>query len=324
MAVSKVLHDRGSTVRVGAETAEIIRKVALELRYQPNRLARSFRQQKTNTIGLVSYHMGRIGDIDGYLAAFLNGVMRATFQSGYGLTICPHLTKLSDDGKINDGRFDGLLWCKPNYSVQSAESIERSEIPIVMMHAPDGLAPNVPRFCCDNPLGLKLAVDHLVELGHTKIAYVMDTFNEWTAEGKVRIDSFHVSMKAHGLETSQDDILFWSMGCSELGQFVQRTNRHTALITFGEALAVAVLDEARKIGVSIPRDLSVVGFDSTTFCETTRPRLTAVSQPIEQMAFDATNALISYIEVEQYPSRLFTYPCGLDIRESTARPTSRC
>ena len=324
MAVSKVLHGKGANVRVGADTAETIRRVASELRYQPNRLARSFRQQKTHTIGLVFSHFGRIGDLDGYFAAFLNGVMSATFQSEYGLTICPKLVKLSANGVINDGRFDGLLWCKPDYTVQSAESIQRSEIPIVMMHAPAGEGPNVPRFCCDNDLGLKLAVDHLVELGHTRIAFVMDAFNQSTAEGRARVAGYRNAMRAHQLETSEDDVLYWGFDQTGLEQLMADPARPTALIVFSERQAVTILREAESIGISIPEDLSVVGFDSTAFCDTTRPRLTAISQPIEQMAYDATNVLISNIESEQSNSNSFIYPCGLDIRESTARPTSRC
>jgi len=323
MAVSKVLHGKGANVRVGAETAETIRRIAKELRYQPNRLARSFRQQKTQTIGLVFSHFGRIGDFDGYFSAFLNGVMSATFQSEYSLTICPNLTKLSDNGVINDGRFDGIVWCKPDYTVQSAESIERSEIPIVMMHAPSGEGPKVPHFCCENALGLKLAVDHLVELGHKKIAFVVDQYNHSTAEGRDRIAGFRTAMAAHQLETNDSDILRWVIDQSKVAELVQDPKGPTALIVFSERQAVSILREAEVAGISIPKDLSVIGFDSTAFCDTTRPRLTAISQPIEQMAFDAVNLLISYIEAENSPSKSFLYPCGLDIRESTARPPSR-
>jgi LacI family transcriptional regulator len=287
-------------------------------------LARSFRQQKTHTIGLVFSHFGRIGELDGYFAAFLNGVMSATFQSEYGLTICPNLVKLSANGVINDGRFDGLLWCKPDYSLQSAESIQRSEIPIVMMHAPDGECPNVSRFCCDNDLGLKLAVDHLVELGHRRIAFVIDALNQSTAEGRARIVGYQSAMQSQELETSVDDILYWPIDQPNLASLMEQADRHTALIAFSERQAVTILKEAMSLGISVPEELSVIGFDSTSFCDTIRPRLTAISQPIEQMAFDATNVLISYIEAEQYPSRSFIYPCGLDIRESTARPASRC
>jgi len=265
-------------------------------------------------------HFGRIGELDGYFAAFLNGVMSATFQSEYGLTICPNLAKLSANGVINDGRFDGLLWCKPDYTIQSAESIQRSEIPIVMMHAPDGECPNVARFCCDNDLGLKLAVSHLVDLGHRRIAFVIDAFNQSTAEGRARIVGYRSAMQTHELEATADDILYWPIDRPELTQLMERADRHTALIAFSERQAVSILKEAMSLGISVPEELSVIGFDSTSFCDTIRPRLTAISQPIEQMAYDATNVLISYIEAEQYPSHSFIYPCGLDIRESTACP----
>ena len=324
MAVSKVLHGKGANVRVGADTAETIRRVANELRYQPNRLARSFRQQKTHTIGLVFSHFGRIGELDGYFSAFLNGVMSATFQSEYGLTICPKLVKLSANGVINDGRFDGLLWCKPDYTVQSAESIERSEIPIVMMHAPEGEGPKVPRFCCDNDQGLRLAVNHLVELGHRRIAFVIDTFNKTTEEGRARIISYQAAMMAQGYEIADSEVLPWPIDQPELALLMARHVRPTALIAFSERQAVTILKEAASLGISVPDDLSIIGFDSTTFCETIRPRLTAISQPIEQMASDATKVLISIIEAEHSSSHSFLYPCGLDVRESTARPPSRC
>jgi LacI family transcriptional regulator len=321
MAVSKVLHGTGSTVRVSADTAANIRRVAAELRYQPNRLARSFRQQKTNTIGLVFSHFGRIGEADGYFAALLNGAMTATFQSEYSLTICPKLAMSSTNGQLNDGRFDGLLWCKPDYTKESAESIGLSKMPIVMMHAPAGEGPEVPRFCCDNELGLKLAVDHLVQLGHRSIGFLYDHFNHTTAEGRVRTAAFHAAKAEHGLPSSDEDLLFWSQECDELVDFLANPKRPTAIIVFSELHAVYVLRKAEQLGISVPGDLSVIGFDSTAFCESTRPRLTAISQPIEQMAYDATTKLISYIEAEQAGSKSFIYPCGLDVRESTGRPS---
>jgi len=255
MAVSKVLHGKGTNVRVGAETAETIRRVAEQLNYQPNRLARSFRQQKTNNIGLIFEHIGRIGELDGYFGQFLNGVMSATFKSDYSLTICPHLVKLSENGVINDGRFDGLLWCKPDYSKQSEESIEKSEIPIVMMHAPAGEKPGVPRFCCNNAQGLRLAVDHLVDLGHKRIAFVVDPVNRPTAEGHARTDGFLDAMSAHGLKaTEEDDVLLWEIEEPQLDKVAD----HTALITFSEKQAVFILEKSRSFGISIPEDLSVV------------------------------------------------------------------
>ena len=322
MAVSKVLHGTGATVRVGAETAATIRRVAQELRYQPNHLARSFRQRKTNTIGLVFSHFGRIGDFDGYFSALLNGAMTATFGSDYGLTICPNLARSSNHGLFDDGRFDGLLWCKPDYSAEGAAAIERSNLPIVMMHAPDGSGPNVPRYCCDNPLGLRLAVDHLVGLGHRHIAFLSDKFNHHSAEGSLRIDSFRAALVANGLSAREENVLFWTVECEELGEYFTKPNRATAVITFSERHAVCLLRQAELIGVKIPEELSVIGFDSSAFCNTTTPRLTAINQPIEQMAFDAGMHLISIIRGGESSVGSHIYPCGLDVRDSTAPPSN--
>jgi LacI family transcriptional regulator len=269
---------------------------------------------------LVFPQFGRIGDLNGYFSSLLNGVMSATFQSEYGLTICPELSKSSANGLINDGRFDGLLWCKPDYSAESAASIQRSEVPIVMMHAPHGDGPDVPRFCCDNKLGLKLAVDHLVGLGHRRIGFLTDQFNYKTAEGRERAAAFGSAMSEHDLPTEDKDYFHWSFECSELAQLSRGSDGPTALVAFSERHAASLLQSAEALGISVPSELSVVGFDSSTFCDTTRPRLTSISQPIEKMAFDATQTLISYIQADTYPTTPFIYPCGFDVRESTAEP----
>ncbi len=322
MAVSKVLHGRGANVRVGAETAEHIRRIATDLRYQPNHLARSFRNQKTNTIGLVFEHFQRVGDTTGYFSQLLNGVMSATFPLDYSLTICPKLIKLSNNGMIFDGRFDGIVWCKPDISDATLRAIEQSHLPIVLIHVPPKHAPAAPLFYCDNEQGLKLAVQHLADLGHQRIAFAVDYENEFAVEARERADSFAKAKLSLGLSHSVSDLLVWDHDAEALHEYWQSPDRHTAIIAFSESQAVHLLLKARALGIAVPDDLSVIGFDSTSFCETTTPRLTSISQPVEQMAFDATRALISTIEERPRASQQSIYSCGLDIRESTACPST--
>jgi LacI family transcriptional regulator len=108
-----------------------------------------------------------------------------------------------------------------------------------------------------------------------------------------------------------------------MADYMLQPNRHTAFIVFSELHAVYVLRKAEELGLNVPADLSVIGYDSTAFCDITRPRLTAISQPIEQMAFDATEKLISYVEADTREASIFIYPCGLDVRESTGLPGKR-
>lgn len=325
MAVSKVLHGRGATVRVGAETAERIRKVAGELRYQPNHIARSLRSRQTQTVGVVLQHFDRLTEQNPYYPQVFNGLMRALFPAGYTLAICPKLVQRSDEGIISDGRFDGILWCRPDFTEDSVQGLRHSRIPVVMMHAPPGSALGIPTFCANNDGALRLVVQHLAELGHRRIGFVIDPVNAPTAEGRDRASAFQTAIAAAGLE---GDVLIWDYESPELVKYRDGKAPHTALAAFSDFHAGQLLEACQRFGIRVPEDLSVVGFDSNSFCETTSPRLTSISQPVERIAFEATTHLLSLIDggtesEPEDPPRSFIYDCGLDVRDSTARPAKR-
>lgn len=317
MSVSKVLHDRGSNVRVGAETAARIRAVAKELGYQPNSLARSFRNRKTNTIGIVYERSSMFGDTTGYFTTLFNGVTQAAFAQDFSLTICPKFMNVGTKMINHDGRFDGLLWCQVNTSSAVAETIAKMPIPVVVMHAPIGSIQAPALFTADNRQGIWLGVQHLVSLGHRRIGFVTDPFNIHTTEGLERRRAFEESMLSQGLEPT---IYQWSYDASELRDWQTDPNRATAIITFSEHLGVSAILKCAELGIRVPEDLSIVGFDSTAFCETTRPRLTSIRQPIFEMGFAATNKLLSLIENGVAEFQNYVYPCGFDVRESTGPP----
>ncbi|RYG28510.1 LacI family transcriptional regulator, partial [bacterium] len=107
MSVSKVLHGRGSNVRVSEETASHIRKTAEELHYRPNALARSFRQGRTHSIGMV---WDTAPDLSGevrYFSDMLDSIVKAAFAKGYSVTLCPTLVGDGANEAQADGRFDG-------------------------------------------------------------------------------------------------------------------------------------------------------------------------------------------------------------------------
>lgn len=321
MAVSAVLNGTGTNVKVSAEKAEMIRKVARELNYRPNHLARSFRNSRTNMVAVVFQHFDRLGEENPYYPQLLNGVMAALFPSNCTLALCPQLILGSDAGSISDGRFDGVLWCRPDIDADSVSAIQSSSVPVVMMHAPPGSVPGVPTFCADNDNAMRSVVKHLKDLGHRRIAFVIDPINQHTLEGQARRDSFLTAGLAAGLAA---DVLVWDEQCSEVAQYKQEAP-HTALVCFSDTLAGRVMAACQRHGVQVPNDLSVVGFDSSSFCEGTRPRLTSVNQPVERMAFRATTHLLDLIRerlegIPTSPTVSYVYDCGLDVRESTGIP----
>lgn len=325
MAVSAVLHGTGRNVKVSESKAALIRKVARELRYQPNHLARSLRNRRTNTVGVVFQHFDRFSDENPYYPQLLNGIISALFPAGYTLALCPRLVEHSDEGAISDGRFDGVLWCRPDFTEQSVEGLRLSSTPVVMMHAPPGSAPGVPTFCADNDGALAAAVRHLVGLGHKRIGFVVDVMNENTAEGRARSTAFKSAVRNEGVF---GEVLVWETGAGQVEKYVRGTGPHSALIAFSDFLAGRVLSACRRFNIRVPHDLSVVGFDSSSFCETTSPKLTSMYQPVERMAHEATAHLLELIQSDrdseapasELESITSLYECRLDVRESTAPP----
>ncbi|HEY3780113.1 MAG TPA: LacI family DNA-binding transcriptional regulator [Fimbriimonadaceae bacterium] len=325
MAVSYVLHGTGRNVRVSEETSEKIRKAASDLRYAPNSMARTFRSGKTHMVGVVFQHLDRLSDDNPYLPLLLNGIMAALFPAGYTLALCPRLVQHGDMVAMLDGRFDGVLWARPDFTEANVESLRDARVPLVMLHAPEGSADGISTFCADNDSALRLVVDHLYQLGHRNCTFVIDEVNDHTAEGRARGLAFLEAIQSYGMS---GEVWTWDERSQSLSEYHQANRGRTAMVCFSDTLAGRILTTLHSFGMSVPREISVVGFDSSTFCDRTTPKLTSVYQPVEKIAFEATSHLLSLIAADergepstQHSSTL--YACGLDVRESTCPPSLR-
>ena len=315
-AVSRVLHGRGANIRVSEARADQIRRVAAELSYVPNALARSLRVNRTHTIGLLFENFAGIGSGPLYIVNLLDGVARTVFPRHYRLTILSEVDHDNVFGSLGDGRLDGVIWCKMAREPGVAEQIRTCPIPIVAMNGTGGAA-GAAAVACDNGQGIDLALDHLADLGHERVLFVNEREEDDAPDCVERREAFFAGAARRGLCA---DAVSWSWSLEEFAAYRASGNDHTAIVGWSERCAAHVLARAAEAGLSVPRDLSVVGFDSTDFCETTRPRLTAVCQPIGEMAARAAATLIDFIEgTESLPSSTL-FPCTLDVRGSTARP----
>ncbi len=314
-AVSRVLHGRGSNIRVSEARAAEIRRVAKELSYVPNALARSLRVNRTHTIGLLFENFQGIASGPLYIVSLLDGVARTIFPRHYRLTILSELDHADVFGSLGDGRLDGVIWCKMAKEEAVLEQIRTCPIPIVAMNG-NGGAEGSAFVACDNRHGIELALDHLVGLGHKRILFANELQEDAAPDRIERRDAFLEVMARRGLK---GETASWDWELDGFVEYRKNGGSHTAILAWSERCAGRILARAGEIGLNVPKDLSVVGYDSTAYCETTRPRLTAVRQPIEEMAARAATTLIDLIEGKATPcSTLF--PCALDLRDSTARP----
>lgn len=324
VVVSHVLHNKANGIRVSEATAQRIREAAEELGYRVNVWARNFRSQRTMTIGVLhgtGFPRPLFDRGSRYFAALMDGIVEGAFNHGYSVTLCPKLLGQDSDA-MNDGRFDGLVWYSTSPPPEVKEQIIRSHVPLVLLHAhASDFGGRIPTIICDNQQGIGLGLDHLMSLGHRKIGFAWE--RELTlGESVERRDAFLTMSAERGLPVTQDDILNVGWFRTEIDEYLKAGPRHTALMSFSDGLAGDLILGAPKYGIKVPEDLSIVGFDSTGYCNELHPALTSIHQPLLEMGIQAIETLVKRINGEVIEPLETVVPCGLDIRESTAPLTA--
>ncbi|RYG35474.1 LacI family transcriptional regulator [bacterium] len=315
--VSHVMHGRECTIRVSEATAERVRSVARNLGYQPNVSARNLKRQRTGMIGVLhgdGFPLMKLYD-SRYFAALMDGIIDGAFASGYTVGICPQLFSQTPEDAMADGRFDGLVWYSTFPSESNVERLKNCSVPIAIVHSHAAEFDNrFPTAICDNAGGIRLALEHLAELGHRKVGFAYDgeyLFSEW----RLRRDAFLQIAPTLGIKPSLIDVRGDRSG---LSKYLTLPVTQTAVIGHDEVLAAEVSNGLQAKGYAVPDHVSIVGFDSTHFCDLQSPKLTSISQPISSLGYRAVQMLAEVID-GQSPTPLETIlPCGLDVRASTS------
>jgi LacI family transcriptional regulator len=325
MSACAVLTGGGRNVKVSAERTKLIQEKARELNYEPNLMGRSLRTRRTDTIGVVLQNLTSFGEEPYYYQQILDGIMTALFPRGYSLILSPTLIQPEGEVRISNGRFDGVLWCSPDLIETSVDTVKSLKVPVVMVHAPVEAALGQPTFAADNSRAMERVVQHLVDLGHERIGFVVKPHTATSVEGRARSAAFLKAARDHGVK---GEVLLWEYECDELAAYTTDEAPHTALAAFNDVHAGHILARAAELGIRAPQDLSVVGFDSSHMCDRTQPRLTSIHQPIQHIAREATECLLRLIDagregISDIRHNSTLYDCRLDIRESTAGPNPR-
>lgn len=318
--VSHVLNNKASTVRVSPATAERVKVAAQKLGYRVNIMARNFREQQTKTIGVLN---GRglvkptFAHGPRYFATLMDGILHAACEHGYSVTLCPLLLGEHPEEGISDGRFDGLIWYSIEPSEEIFDELERCSIPLVIIHAHASAFKNkYPTIICNNDQGLRLAVEHLAGQGHKRIGFSIEG-DAMNVESLERLAGFKFHMSRLGLQFDSRSIIDIRSDRRQLHEYLRGNLEHSAVIVHADGLASEYIRVAQQYGHRVPEDLSIIGFDSTDFCEESRPSLTSISQPLFEIGERAVNQLIQLLSGGSCDPLELLLPCGLDIRGST-------
>jgi DNA-binding LacI/PurR family transcriptional regulator len=316
-AVSLVINRAPGAKSIPHRTQELIRKAARELNYRPNHLARSLRQQRSYTIGVVVPEIS-----EGYAALVMSGIEDHLLQEDYFYFVVSHRHReeLIEEYPLllQQRAVEGLI------AVDTAIA-GAAQVPLVAVSGHREV-PGVTNIVLDHPRAATLAMEHLTKLGHTRIAFIKG--QEFSSDTAVRWDA--VRNSANELAVSIKDSLVGQLegesSSPELGYQVARQllasgENFTALFAFNDISAIGAIQALREAGKRIPEDVSVVGFDDIQSAAFQNPALTTVRQPLREMGMLAAQTLLERINAPtkmQYPKEIVVEP-SLVVRGSTCQ-----
>jgi DNA-binding LacI/PurR family transcriptional regulator len=266
-------------------------------------------QRQTLTIGVLTPQALSVIFSNPFFGAFSEGVALAAEEYGYGLHfISPLQGSLAR--AVGRATVDGVVAIGLSEHHPEVEQIRQAGLPIVLVDS--SALPEHPSVQVDDEGGARAAAEHLVALGHREFLIVAvepqrEAGGQWDAESVSarRLRGYRAGLAGSGIELGDDRIVVGSAsidtGAVAFRQAWEGGLRPTGVLAMSDATAVGVLRAAREIGLSVPADVSVVGFDDIDLAQHTDPALTTVHQPIRRKGEEAARLLMTVVERRDLP-----------------------
>lgn len=317
--VSRALND---SPLVSLEVRERVRRIAVEMNYRMHLSARNLRTQRTEIVALVNRSASRRIS-DPFLSEFAGEISVTLRERNYDLLIS---SVDPGDGEwidrlVHSRRVDGLILMNRTVNDSDIANLTQLGVPFVV------LGPRLPgqeyhSIGQDYTLGGELAARHLLALGHRHIAAIGAPPTQ--AASRMLVEGFRRALREAGVPLPQGNVIeteyTLERGTAATLQLLALRPRATAVFAFSDLLAIAVMGAIKDGGLSVPRDISVVGFDDVPFAAYASPPLTTVHQDIGRIGHLVAAQLLDLIEGR--PVDDVVLPVRLVIRGSTARPAS--
>lgn len=328
--VSIVLSEAPLSQNVAASTREQIRKIARELGYHPDAYARSLRRRRSQTIAVLAYDLS-----DPFCIPIVHGIQAGLQPANY----LPLLVDANAQRKLFDNylrmilerRAEGVIviasWIFQETNL--LEDIEKNQVPIVIVGR-DLTNRNVSSLLVDNEAGGALALRHLIELGHQRIAIIrgpeelFDTEPRWAGvqraarEARVQIDPKLVFQ----LPNLTDPTSGFEGGLQIAKKMLASLRPFTSVLAFDDLTALGVVRGLNEAGLKVPENVSVVGFDDVLPASVSTPGITTIRQPLKEMGLLASEWTLEAINANNQladRAKLYKARPELVVRMSTVR-----
>lgn len=309
---------------VSNETRERVETVVEQLGYRPSTLARSLSQQRSFTIGVVTFGLKYIGP-----SRTLNGIADKADELGYML-LMKELDKF-DTASINDvvgsllaRQVDGILWAVPEIGDNRNWLDDRlGNVPVPALFLATQPREGISSVATDNYEGAVMAVQHLLDGGKKRIGHISGPMDWW--EAKERKRGWRETLEKHGVEASDQRCTEgnWSSSSGETAfiQLIEKFPYLDSVFVANDQMALSVLREAHRQEIKVPEQLAVVGFDNIPESAYFYPSLTTISQDLQLIGEQAVHNIVEMIQARQENRVIDTqtrfFQPSLIIRESS-------
>lgn len=292
--VSRVLHNSNA---VTPKTRDVVLSAIRRLNYNPNALARQMRTQKTHSIIVTVPDIGNI-----FFTEVIYGIEECAKKHGYQVL----LVDVHEQSEIENYYFkaiqqhtiDGIISLSATVAKNLMEKVAQNYPIVVACQYLENY--NVPNVTIDNIRAAQAVTEHLISLGHTKIAHISGQPGELLYQN--RLNGYLTAIAAHGLPIDLSLVKYGDAtiqgGYNNMNHLLEQDSSITAVFAAGDAIAIGAVKALHEAGIRIPEDFSIIGFDDIDLSAFLSPALTTIRQPRREIGNTAFEMLLRLMNQE--------------------------
>jgi LacI family transcriptional regulator len=307
--VSRALRD---SPLISPEVREEIKRLAREMNYVPNAIAQSLQNQRTNTIGVVVTSIA-----DPFYAEVVEGIEQVARSAGLSVLLSASHRDVEQEIAAIDNfyrrRVDGILVADSRISKQHTKQLAQIAVPTVLINSQaEEQSEMFHSVAVDDCLGARLAVEHLVSLGHTSIGYI--GVGNRSRSNQQRLEGYRMALTEANLPLIDDWVVisdedYTKTSDVDTGQQMLSkllAARVTSIFCYNDMVAVGALLTCQELSISVPQDLSLVGFDGIALSRYVTPPLTTIRQPMLEIGCHAAQMLLDLLQEKSVQNRVLS------------------
>jgi LacI family repressor for deo operon, udp, cdd, tsx, nupC, and nupG len=322
VSIATVSRALKSPERVARTTLERVERAVAQCGYTPNSAGRTLRTRRSGNVVVMFPDITRP-----FNGGIINGIESVAHDLGYSLLLGNTRGEPEREhacaNMIFSGQADGMILLCPNLPFPDAASGALLHQRPPLVNASEPLAETgIPKVLIDNTGAARMAVNHLIELGHRRIAII--TGEMASPSARERLKGYKQALGEAGIAVESAYIQYGNY-CPEAGiscahRLLQLANRPTAIFCCDDEMAIGAMQAARSCGLAVPDRLSLVGFDDIWAAEHQNPSLTTIRQPVEQIGRVSMRVLYGLINGRPADPEVRQLPVELVVRDSTCPP----